>query len=47
METAQLKERLAQLETELEQAHSVASEIQAQLEKQRQRAGKLERAQEL
>ena len=43
METAQLKERLAKLETELEQARSVASETQAQLEEQRQRAGELER----
>ena len=42
METAQLKERLAQLETELEQTRSVANETQAQLEEQRQRAGELE-----
>ena len=34
METAQLKDRLAKLETELEQARLAASETQAQLEEQ-------------
>ena len=43
METAQLKDRLAKLETELDQARSVTSETQAQLEEQRQQAGELER----